>query len=166
MFYRSILIVLLVFFSSCSSAQVENKKYELMLDGLLSHSVTETSVDELSKRKENIILLDARESNEYEVSHLDGAIHIGYDEFDLSSVSHINKDAEIIVYCSVGYRSEKIAERLVENGYTNVQNLYGGIFEWMNRGQEVINTQGVTDSIHAFDRIWGVWLDKGIKVYD
>ena len=47
-------------------------------------------------------------------------------------VEDIARESTIVVYCSVGYRSEKIAEELDKLGFTNVSNLYGGIFEWIN----------------------------------
>ena len=40
----------------------------------------------------------------------------------------------IIVYCSIGVRSEDIGEKLKELGYTKILNLYGGIFDWKNKG--------------------------------
>lgn len=69
------------------------------------------------------------------------------------------------MYCSIGYRSEKIAKKLLENGYDNVSNLYGGIFEWANQGNKVYNDYGETTKVHAFSRLWSVWLNKGEKVY-
>ena len=52
-------------------------------------------------------------------------------------------------------------------GYKNVQNLYGGIFEWKNNDGKVYNQQEKeTDSVHAFSKHWGKLLLKGEKVYD
>ena len=84
----------------------------------------------------------------------------------MDRVENIDKNQEIIVYCSVGYRSEKITERLKENGFTNVSNLYGGIFKWKNQDHIVVNPKGeITDSIDAFDRTWGIWLKEGLLDY-
>jgi rhodanese-related sulfurtransferase len=143
--------------------KVEGTAYNVMLKGLLSHTVPEISVNELKKQKD-FILLDARELREYEVSHIEGAKFVGYDNYDLSLLKDIPKDKKVIVYCSVGYRSEKIAEKVKEKGF-EVANLYGGIFEWKNQGEEVINHEGATQDVHAFDRVWGVWLNQGRKVY-
>jgi rhodanese-related sulfurtransferase len=147
-------------------SQVQSTTYDLMLKTLLSHDVKEISVMQLKKMK-NVLLLDAREVSEYQVSHLSGARQVGYDKFDISVLKDVSKDRDIVVYCSVGYRSEKIAERLVEGGYTRVSNLYGGIFEWVNQGNEVVDmSEKKTDRVHAYSSSWGVWLNKGIKVYD
>lgn len=115
----------------------------------------------------SIVLLDTREKKEYQVSHIKGALHAGYKNFNLQKVSKTikNKDAQIIVYCSLGVRSEDIAEILQRAGYTNIQNLYGGIFNWKNNNLPLVNTQQKqTDSIHVYSKQWGKWLTKGIKV--
>jgi 3-mercaptopyruvate sulfurtransferase SseA len=67
----------------------------------------------------------------------------------------------------VGYRSEKISEKLKQAGFKDVSNLYGGIFEWVNQGNPVVDENGkITDNIHAYSKTWGVWLNKGVKVYN
>jgi rhodanese-related sulfurtransferase len=145
--------------------QVSNKAFNLMINTLISHTVPEISVDSLKKVTDEIILLDAREKNEFEVSHLKNAISVGYDSFLLDSIKNIAKDSPIVVYCSVGYRSEKIGEKLKNAGYTNVRNLIGGIFEWKNKQYPIFNNTGETENIHAYSKTWGIWLSKGNKVY-
>ncbi|MEL6124687.1 MAG: rhodanese-like domain-containing protein [Bacteroidota bacterium] len=145
---------------------IQSKPYAAMLSTLLNRDVDEISVTELYELKERPVLLDAREHEEYSVSHLPGARYVGYDDFDLETIADLEYDTRIVVYCSVGYRSEKITQRLRENGYRHVSNLYGGLFEWMNRGYAVVDSEGkTTDRVHAFDRIWGIWLKRGQKVY-
>lgn len=136
-----------------------------MLYTLLDHSVTEIAVKE-AIGNDSIIFLDARSLAEYNVSHIKDAIHVGYDNFSFESVPSDAKDKPIVVYCSVGYRSEKIAEKLNENGYKNVSNLYGGIFEWVNQGNPVYQGDTTTQNVHAYDKTWGIWLNKGHKVYN
>jgi rhodanese-related sulfurtransferase len=114
-----------------------------------------------------ILLLDTREKKEYEVSHIQGATHVGYKTFDVVTISETikDKDSPMIVYCSLGVRSEDIGEKLQKAGYTNIKNLYGGIFDWKNNGFPVVNTQQKeTDSVHIYAKEWGKWLYKGIKV--
>jgi predicted sulfurtransferase len=57
----------------------------------------------------NLVYLDAREKEEFDVSHIKGAIFVGYANFDMMNLPVFNKETAIVVYCSVGYRSEKIA---------------------------------------------------------
>lgn len=157
-------LFLLISFDAFS--QVKDAAYDLMLQQLLSHSVREISVAEAASKSTSVLFLDAREKEEYEVSHIQSAVQVGYDDFSLSSVKAIPKSRRIIVYCSVGYRSEKVAEKLMADGFVNVANLYGGIFEWVNQGFQVVDGAGKpTSSVHAYSPVWGVWLLKGQKVY-
>lgn len=148
---------------SCQG-QVKSSAYRTMLQRLLGHTVPEITVKQAAEAN-TATFLDAREPAEYEVSHIAGSKLVGYDHFDLNAVASIPKTTPIIVYCSVGYRSEKVAEKLIAAGYTQVSNLYGGVFEWVNEGQNVVNSQGKTEKVHAYNRSWGIWLRKGKKVY-
>ncbi len=115
---------------------------------------------------ENVVILDIRSDEEFGVSHIEGAQLVDYENFDIEDLASIDKEAEIIVYCSVGYRSERVGEKLIDRGYQNVNNLYGGIFQWKNTDYQVVNDNGTTDSVHTYNRSWSKWLTKGIKVYE
>ncbi|MEM5563862.1 rhodanese-like domain-containing protein [Psychroserpens sp. AS72] len=133
-----------------------------------SNAVPYISVQELAMPKTEAIILDAREQSEYQISHLKNAILVGYNDFNLKQTTQNiqDKDQAIVVYCSLGIRSETIANQLKKAGYTNVRNLYGGIFEWKNNDFEVYNLNDrKTDSIHAFSEHWSKYLLKGTKVY-
>lgn len=165
---RHALLLFLLSIVGMSRAQrpVESGPYNLMLKTLLSHSVPEISVAEAQGMIEDAVFLDSREREEFSVSRIPGAIFVGYDDFEMERVEAVDKHAPIVVYCAVGYRSEKVSERLLEAGYTNVQNLYGGIFEWKNQGHTVVDSTGApTERVHAYSRSWGIWLNEGEKVY-
>lgn len=120
------------------------------------------------KKMQGAVLLDAREREEYDVSHLPDAVFIGYKKFDEALVKNISKDKPVVVYCSIGFRSEKIGEKLQKMGYTKVYNLYGSIFEWVNQGNAVVDNQGKpTKKVHTYNRSWGKWVDenKAVKIY-
>lgn len=135
-----------------------------------TRSVPYISVEELKmlKEKEQVYTFDAREADEYAVSLIPASTFIGFSEFseEMIAARFPDKDSLIVVYCSLGIRSEEIAEKLVKAGYSNVRNLYGGIFEWKNKGFEVVDSAGnKTDSVHTVSRVWGKWLKNGTKVY-
>ena len=159
------LIYIFVFLISFSiNGQNSLKK---LLKKYNTESVPYASV-EMTKSNSDFILLDARELKEYNVSHIKNAIHVGYDHFNLKETTVIldNKNAKIVVYCSVGIRSEDIAEKLQKAGYKNVYNLFGGIFEWKNADFQVVDTLGnTTEKVHTFSKDWSKWLKKGKKVY-
>ena len=104
------------------------------------------------------ILLDARERAEFEVSHLEGAAWVGYNDFDLRRVWLLPRDQPIVVYCSVGYRSSLIAERMQEAGFSRVSSLWGGIFNWYNEQRLVVNASGPTENIHPYNEEWSRWI--------
>ncbi|MCH9660233.1 MAG: rhodanese-like domain-containing protein, partial [Bacteroidetes bacterium] len=102
-------------------------------------------------------------------SKIPSAIYIGYSQFSSEEIiaSIPDKDTPIVVYCSLGIRSEEIGEKLQKAGFTNVKNLYGGIFEWKNKEYPLSNLQDKeTDSVHTCTKNWSKWLTKGIKVYE
>lgn len=162
---RFYLFTIISFFSMMVSAQ---SSIPQVLKKLNKESVPYIKVEQL-KNKSKLIYLDAREPKEFNVSHIKGGISIGFDHFKLQNVTSIVKDknATIVVYCSIGVRSEIIAENLLKSGYKNVYNLYGGIFEYKNNNGKVVNNKNQeTDSVHAFNKEWSVYLTKGIKVYE
>jgi len=115
-------------------------------------------------RKRNItsvVFLDARETKEYNISHIKGAINVGYNNFSISSVNDIDKNQHIYVYCSIGYRSEKIGEKLQKAGFKKVYNLYGGIFNWANFGYELLDqNEKPTTKVHGYNKKWSQWLNE------
>ena len=162
----TILATGLLLFAIASFGQVKSGAYRVMLNGFLSHSVPETGIQAAAQDSASYIFLDAREPREFAVSHIAGAIPVGYDHFEIENLPvNFSKNRRILVYCSVGYRSEKVTEKLQKAGFTNVSNLYGGIFEWVNQGLPVVNETGLTNDVHAYNYTWGVWLRKGRKVY-
>jgi rhodanese-related sulfurtransferase len=162
-----------IFFLLCLSAnayaqQSSSRAYDAMLRTRLSFSVPTITCTELQTKikTETIALLDAREQKEFAISHIAGAQNVGFKYFNTKNLPKIDKNASIVVYCSVGYRSEKVGEKLLKAGYKNVKNLYGSIFEWSNLGFPLVDMQDKpTEKVHAYDRIWGVWLRKGTAVY-
>jgi rhodanese-related sulfurtransferase len=115
---------------------------------------------------EKPLLLDVREDNEFAVSHLRGAIRVPPDSDGSDQLESVPKDAPIVTYCSVGYRSAQLAKRLMEEGYTNVVNLEGSIFEWANKGYPVERDGHLVEQVHPFDPNWGKLLDPKLHAYE
>ena len=109
------------------------------------------------------VIVDVREIEEFQVSHLHNALNLITSDEIASTVS--DKDAAIVVYCSVGYRSAGIAQQLQQLGYTNVRNLRHSIFEWAENGYELSNALGDTEKVHPFNRAWGSLVDSQLHSY-
>jgi rhodanese-related sulfurtransferase len=141
---------------------VGNPKFDEKISQLISFSVPTIGVSELKNMEGEVYILDAREKEEYEISHIPNAIYIGYNKLEKKVLKTIPKDANIVLYCSVGYRSEKIGEKFQKKGFTNVRNLYGSIFEWINQGNEVHDKEGKpTDKVHTYNKKWSQWVEEG-----
>ncbi len=150
-------------------AKCQTKDYKEKLESLYSHTVPVISSQNLSNEitsNSPVVILDIRSKEEFQISHLKGAKLIDYEHFKKKDVKEIPLNSQVIVYCSVGYRSEKIGEKLLKIGYTDVKNLYGGIFQWKNEGYHVVNDKSLdTDSVHTYNKSWSKWLTSGVKVY-
>ena len=85
-------------------------------------NVPSITTDSLATRLANSsasqpLLLDARSSEEFAVSHLPGAHRVDPEASTFPSLDSLDRDTPIVVYCSVGYRSSRIAKRLREKGF-------------------------------------------------
>lgn len=162
-------LILFVISSNISCAQVavptyrphvENKAFDEKISSTISFTVPVISPEEL-KQLDEAQVFDTRKQKEYDISHIPNAQYLGYNDFDISRLDNIDKDSPIVLYCSIGYRSEKIGEKLKKEGFTNVYNLYGSIFEWVNQGNEVVDKNGKTTSqVHTYNRNWSQWVDE------
>lgn len=115
-----------------------------------------------SKRAQPV-LLDAREPGEFKVSHLAGAKNTPPGTKAEEALAGVAKDAPVVVYCSVGYRSSQMAEKLKKAGWTNAMNLEGSIFAWANEGRPVVDEKGAAKFVHPYDEKWGELLNPELR---
>jgi adenylyltransferase/sulfurtransferase len=86
-------------------------------------------VREMADAGEDFVLLDVRDDAEWELAHLEGAIHIPLPELE-SRLDELDASREVIVYCHVGDRSVDACLVLWNAGFRKVRNLTGGIDAW------------------------------------
>lgn len=121
--------------------------------------------------KNDVMYFDVREIGEYDVSHINDAIHvspsISNKEF-VHAYKHLLNNKTLIFYCSVGRRSSELIRRLQHElnflGVWDIYNLEGGIFLWHNEGMEVENNNGTTDLIHPYNTVWGRLINDRNKI--
>ncbi|NNF33879.1 MAG: rhodanese-like domain-containing protein [Saprospiraceae bacterium] len=139
-----------------------SSEFQKEIDSYLDKTISTITVEQVSAMDSGrFVLLDAREKEEFETSTIPGSQYIGYDDFDVESISHLPKGQPIIVFCSIGYRSEKIGEKLKEAGYGRVFNLYGSIFAWANAGLPLHTPEGTsTEKLHTYNKKWSKWVEN------
>lgn len=87
------------------------------------------------KSTENPQLLDVRTPEEYSSEHIDNAINVNWNGDDFAAKANkYDKSKPIFVYCKVGGRSAKAADKLAEMGFKEIYNLEGGIMKWNASG--------------------------------
>ena len=108
------------------------------------------------------LLVDVRETNEFAVSHLRGALNLSL----ISSIqaARPSNNRPLVVYCSVGYRSSALAEKLQRAGLTNVVNLEGSIFAWANEGRPLYCGTNEVREVHGFSSKWRQLLQADVPV--
>jgi len=78
-----------------------------------------------SLREAGALFLDVNEPIEYEVHHIEGAVHIPLESLR-ERMAELPRDRLIVVYCSAGHRSYAACRALCLAGFSNVKNLSGG----------------------------------------
>lgn len=126
----TISIVLALTISSlvgCSSKEKSNKENKAT-SGYENINAKET--EDLLASGDDIVVVDVRSKDEYDMGHIDRAMHIDYNEFN-NNLSKLDdyKDKKVLLYCRTGNRSEKAAKILEKNGFKKVYNAEDGVDE-------------------------------------
>ncbi len=152
-------------FSVLSCLKAQEDSIPELLEKYNDQTVEYITADALKKQYDEFVVLDTRTKKEYEVSHLPGAIWVGQ-RLRESRLPEIKPNQKVVVYCTVGVRSEDFGERLLDMGYKNIFNLYGSIFYWKDAGHEVVDMDGkATEKVHTYSKKWSKYLKTGEKVY-
>lgn len=94
----------------------------------------DTAVDLLDDGTDRV-LIDVRTPEEFDESHLDGALLIDFyrDDFE-AALSELDRDQAYVIYCRSGNRSGQARELMAELGFTDVADIDGGIVAWEAEG--------------------------------
>jgi adenylyltransferase/sulfurtransferase len=84
-------------------------------------------------RGDDLDLVDVREPHEWALGRIEGARLAPLSRFD-EALATFDGAREVVLYCAVGARSARAAERLLARGVTRVWNLAGGIQRWLEEG--------------------------------
>lgn len=165
---RHLLVSVLLAFLSCRKPPSDWEKTKKWVRSEFP-DVAQVSVEDLRLRldagRKSPIVLDVRTAEEYEVSHLPGALRVD-PEGDLPGfVLTLDRETPVVAYCSVGYRSSRLVERLKQEGFQDAKNLEGSIFEWANKGYPLERDGAPVQEVHPYDAEWGRLLEPSLHAY-
>jgi rhodanese-related sulfurtransferase len=77
------------------------------------------------------VILDVRSPEEYAEAHIENAQNINYNSTAFKvDIEKLDKNKRYLVYCRSGHRSSRAVKIMEKLGFTDIQNLAGGIMKW------------------------------------
>lgn len=99
----------------------------------------EISVSEASSMRDaGAFILDVRQPEEWNESHIPGATLIPLGEL-ASRVNEVPQDQEVVVVCRSGNRSQQGRDILLAAGFEQVTSMAGGVNQWKAAGVETVS---------------------------
>ncbi len=95
----------------------------------MSYTITVQELKSRLDKGDKIFLLDVREPHEYEWAKIEGSKLIPLGQLP-TSLNQLDRETEIVAYCHKGMRSADAVGFLLQQGFSNVKNLIGGIDSW------------------------------------
>lgn len=99
------------------------------MQDLIFQNVTGAEGPDFVKEKQDVVLLDVRQPEEFKWGHIPGSVLIPLGELELR-LNELDKDKEYLVYCRSGRRSITACHILNQYGFEKLYNLKEGILGW------------------------------------
>lgn len=102
--------------------------------------ITEISPAEtrtLHDRGEDVVFLDVREPNEWNLGRIPGAIHLPRGNIESKVEGVVDREKRVIIYCARANRSALAADTMQQMGYTSVASMAEGFGGWIAAGGDV-----------------------------
>jgi molybdopterin/thiamine biosynthesis adenylyltransferase/rhodanese-related sulfurtransferase len=103
--------------------------HEELCHPMHDYEITPAELSETLRSGAKPVLVDVREPYEWDAGHIEGATHIPLAQVP-QRLGEIPRDTEIVVICRMGGRSARAQQFLLQQGYTKVKNLTGGMQRW------------------------------------
>jgi len=106
-------------------------QFESKEENLHYHGVMDIDPRELAKKKDQVVLIDVRQHEEFvgDLGHIPGAKLIVLDTLP-EHLDEIPRDQTVVFVCRSGGRSARATALAMEQGFSNVYNLKGGMILW------------------------------------
>ncbi|SMN01093.1 Rhodanese-related sulfurtransferase [uncultured Candidatus Thioglobus sp.] len=125
-------------------------------------------LEEEIEKNSDLILLDIREQNEFEMMHIENSLHVprgvlegaccwNYDDTVPALAKARNQN--IVLICRSGNRSVLAAQTMQQMGFTKVRSLKMGIKGWNDNDLEMLDIDNKTVDIDVADK----WLNRAVE---
>ena len=122
--------------AAAASASAQSKDIQTSVFQDLSFSDAKSMISDTS----GMVILDVRTPEEYAGGHLANAVNIDVKASSFrDELGRLDKNKPYLVYCRSGKRSLEAVNSMKELGFTNVNNLTGGINQWQAEGGKIKN---------------------------
>jgi rhodanese-related sulfurtransferase len=158
--------------SAEGTGEADPAAYQAYLESLYRGTVPLLKPEDAAARLDadpSVIVIDVRSEAERSVSFIPGSRFVDFASWRPAELAALPRDTPVVLYCAVGYRSERAGEDLLDAGFTEVFNLYGGIIEWYNRGLPLEAAQDVPAArppVHGYRPRWGKYVRDGNVTYE
>jgi adenylyltransferase/sulfurtransferase len=114
---------------------------EEALDAAAGSTITVTTLEQMLKEQaegsRELVLVDVREPNEYEINQIPGSVLIPKGEFlnghALEQLPGVDSGKQVVMYCKTGIRSAETLAVVKGAGYSDAIHVGGGIVAWVNQ---------------------------------
>lgn len=93
--------------------------------------VTPKEVLDMMNANANVVYLDVREPNEWNLGHLPNAMFIPRGNLESNIEARVGREETVVIYCARGNRSALAADTLQQMGYENVSSMADGWGGWI-----------------------------------
>jgi len=93
--------------------------------------ITPQDVLKLIEEHPEIVIIDIRPEEDYNIDHIPGALNLDYDGHDFQhKAEQLDKSKKYLIYCKSGIRSEYFMGKMKESGFDEVYAIQRGYVAW------------------------------------
>jgi len=113
---------------------ISEEAAEAAADSTISVITLEQWLKEQENGERDLVLVDVREPNEYEINKIPGSVLIPKGDFlNGSALGELPSDRQIVMYCKTGVRSAETLAIVKGAGYGDAVHVGGGVAAWVNQ---------------------------------
>ncbi len=139
---------------------------ELKVGGVQITPIEPYDLKSLMESRNRMFIIDTREQNEYDISHIQGAKKVGYKNFSVEKVWMLDRNTTIILYSTDGERCAHVGAYMRMMGFIDVRAITGSLIGWVNAGYPIVDKDGhATTNVSVSTKDEAKKLKKGKAVF-